>query len=273
MRPQILLHPQLRTALPQCAQRGLRNQIWARFKSQVPMPSKKHDFVGSLPKGTVTRVPETPSETSRPDPPQPESPPKTVMRKGPPERILVYYGGTGRAIYLGMLRVSTFILFGTACLIIAPACYSADYPWYTLPAIVAGGALPMVFVAYTAAPYVNFVHLALPAFARKTRETAIYYAKDLPPTAVLYITTTRFNTIPRQTAVRMGDILPGRQKYRPISFSNLNPAPRPWYRGKAPAHFFTSSHSRPGRQSTAFYPELWQHIYPQIQRNGLRRSY
>lgn len=52
---------------------------------------------------------------------------------GPPERILVYYGGTGRAMYLGMLRVTTIFLFGAACFIVAPACWADESQQWMTP--------------------------------------------------------------------------------------------------------------------------------------------
>lgn len=194
---------------------------------------------------------------------------------------MVYYGGTGRAIFLGTLRITTVLLFGAACLIVAPECSVADYPWYSVPGgmsrariiysnfsnvdlVIAAGSLPMLFISYTAAPYVNFVHLALPAFARKSREAAVQYAKELPPTAVLYLTSMRFNTIPRQTAVRIGDLVPTKDLVRPVTFEHLKPAPRRWWQGRAPTQFYTDSNSKPGRQTSAFFPELWNGIYQQI---------
>ncbi|CRL29883.1 unnamed protein product [Penicillium camemberti] len=259
MRLQILLHPRLRTTLPECAQRTLRRNVWVRFKSQIPRPSQKH--LSPLPKSKET-LPATRSPVTRN-----LTPPKTTTRTGPPERILVYYGGTGRAIFLGILRITTVLLFGAACLIVAPACSVADdYPWYSTPAVIAAGALPMLFVSYTAAPYVNFIHLALPAFARKSREAAVQYAKDLPPTAVLYLTSMRFNTIPRQTTVRLGDLVPFKDALRPVTFQNVNPSPQRWWQGRAPTQFYTGTHSKPGRQTSAFFPELWNGIYQQIQK-------
>ncbi|KAJ9489578.1 hypothetical protein VN97_g3662 [Penicillium thymicola] len=220
MRLQILLHPQLRTTLPECAQRSLRRNLWVRFKSQIPRPSQKH--LSPLPKSK-----ETPPATRSPVTRNP-TPPKTTTR--------------------------------TACSV------ADDYPWYSTPAVIAAGALPMIFVSYTAAPYVNFIHLALPAFARKSREAAVQYAKDLPPTAVLYLTSMRFNTIPRQTTVRLGDLVPFKDALRPVTFQNLNPSPQRWWQGRAPTQFYTGTHSKPGRQTSAFFPELWNGIYQQIQK-------
>ncbi|KGO75680.1 hypothetical protein PITC_030320 [Penicillium italicum] len=259
MRLQILLHPQLRTTLSECAQRNLQRSISVRFKSHIPRPSQKH--LSPLPKSKET-LPAARSPVTRT-----LTPPKTTTRAGSVNPPVVYYGGTGRAIFLGTLRITTVLLFGAACLIVAPACSVADdSPWYTTPAVIAAGALPMLFVSYTAAPYVNFIHLALPAFARKSWEAAVQYAKDLPPTAVLYLTSMRFNTIPRQTTARLGDLVPIKDTLRPVTFQNLNPSPQRWWQGRAPTQFYTGTHSKPGRQTSAFFPEIWNGIYQQIQK-------
>ena len=36
-------------------------------------------------------------------------------------------------MFLGILRVTTILLFGAACLIVAPSCYTVDNPWYITP--------------------------------------------------------------------------------------------------------------------------------------------
>lgn len=138
-------------------------------------------------------------------------------------------------------------------------------------AVAAGGAMPMFFISYTAAPWVNFVHLALPVFARRSRDQALQYAMNLPPTATLYLNTMKFTTIPRQTEVRVGDLIADKSALRPVSFQNQNPMSLPWWQGKALRHFYTAKKSKPGRASTTFYPELWEHVYKQIQNNATRK--
>lgn len=131
----------------------------------------------------------------------------------------------------------------------------------------------MFFVAYTSAPFVNFVHLALPVFARRSREQTLQYAKNPPPTATLYINTMKFTTIPRQTEVRLGDLVPEKALLRPVSFRNANPAPLPWWAGRTLRQFYTGEKSQPGKVSSTFYPELWEHVYKQIQNpSRTRRS-
>lgn len=137
--------------------------------------------------------------------------------------------------------------------------------------VVAGGAVPMLFVSYTAAPFVNFVHLALPVFARRSRDQTLQYAKSLPPTATLYINTMKFTTIPRHTEVRVGDLIADKSLSRPVSFRNQNPASLPWWKGKTLRQFYAAEKSKPGRASATFYPELWEHVYRQIQNNASRK--
>ena len=36
-------------------------------------------------------------------------------------------------MFLGILRVTTILLFGGACLIIAPSCYNDENAWYITP--------------------------------------------------------------------------------------------------------------------------------------------
>ncbi|KAL4749820.1 hypothetical protein BDW72DRAFT_125744 [Aspergillus terricola var. indicus] len=259
MRVSVLFHPQMRSALPRPVRRELCSSLlFTRSKTTgtTPQPLKNAN-APQKPEYRSTIAPRTPQ-------PSPTHA-KTALRRGPPERILIYHGGTGRTMFLGTLRITTIFLFGVSVLVVAPAFLSSDFPWYLGPAIVVGGALPMLFVSYTSAPYVNFVHLALPISVRRSREQAVQYAKKLPPTATLYINTMKFNTIPRQTEVRLADLVPDKSKIRPVSFRNQNPAPSPWWRGKTLQQFYTEEKSKPGKDSRTFYPELWEHVYKQIQ--------
>ncbi|KAL2836565.1 hypothetical protein BJY01DRAFT_221846 [Aspergillus pseudoustus] len=258
MRVPTMFHAQLRSALSRPVRRELCSSlVLFRLKTTNSAPRVPKREAPTL------KSKENTSNSMRSSiPSSPHT--KTTIRKGPPERILIYHGGTGRTIFLGVLRITTIFLFGVTCLVVAPAFMSSDFPSYIGPAIVIGGAIPMLFVSYTSAPFVNFVHLALPASVRRSREQALQYAKQLPPTATLYINTMKFTTIPRQTQVRLGDLVPDKSKLRPVSFRNQNPAPLPWWRGRTLRQFFTTEKSKPGRESTTFYPELWEHVYKQI---------
>lgn len=52
----------------------------------------------------------------------------------PPHRILIYHGGTGKTVFIGMMRITTIFVFAVSCLVVAPAFFMSDFPWYTAPA-------------------------------------------------------------------------------------------------------------------------------------------
>lgn len=128
-----------------------------------------------------------------------------------------------------------------------------------------GSALPLIFVSYTAAPYVNFIHLELPLWARRSSMEAVQYAKQLPPTAKLFINTNGPSLVPRQTELRLGDLIPDRALLRPVSFRNKHPVPLRWWQGKTLQQFYTADKIAGGKPSSKYYPWLWEHVYKQIQ--------
>jgi hypothetical protein len=150
MRIQCFLHPQLRAALPRSVQRDLSSRLFTRFKTTQnafkgngPSAVKSKENNGSLTgSGASTNSPTTHAKTTIR---RGSGIPWTKLNRcsahdaktkliGPPERILIYHGGTGKVIFLGMLRITTIFLFGVSCLVVAPAFFSDDYPWYIAPA-------------------------------------------------------------------------------------------------------------------------------------------
>ncbi|PYH93557.1 hypothetical protein BO71DRAFT_327481 [Aspergillus ellipticus CBS 707.79] len=260
MRPMILLQAQLRTALPRSVRRDLNSRLFTRLRSfKSPAQQSKSGGPSIKQKKHVAPRNPQPSVTAHA---------KQVFRKGPPEKILIYHGGMGKTVILGALKITTVFVVGASCLLVAPAFAANDFPWYLAPAISLASTIPLIFVMYTSAPYVNFIHLALPVFARRSRETALEYVKNLPPTATLYINTMKVTTIPKLTEVRLGDLVMDKARLRPVSFANKNPVPRPWWKGRALSQFYADGQSKPGKQATGFFPEAWEHVYKQIQSNG-----
>lgn len=47
---------------------------------------------------------------------------------------MIYHGGTGKTIFLGMLRVTTIFIFGVSCIVVAPAFWVSDFPAWLAPA-------------------------------------------------------------------------------------------------------------------------------------------
>ena len=133
--------------------------------------------------------------------------------------------------------------------------------------VVIGGAVPMLFVSYTAAPFVNQVSLFLPSFAQRSREHMLAYLNSIPRTATLSIETMKFNFYPRRTQLSISDLRLAKAITRPVSFENTNPQTLPWWKGKDKIYFFTSEKSRPAKATSKFYPEVWEHVFAHIKNN------
>ncbi|KAM5496070.1 hypothetical protein McaMca56_004740 [Microsporum canis] len=167
------------------------------------------------------------------------------------------------------MRVTTILVFVVSCAVVAPAFYAAEFPWYIAPAIVVGGAIPMLFVSFTAAPFVNQVYLSLPTFTQQSREHLRAYLNKLPRNATLNVETMKFNFYPKRTLVSISDLVPRSSMLRPVSFMNINPQPRPWWKGKDQVLFFAPEKSRPARSTSNFLPEIWEQVFTQIKNNRI----
>jgi hypothetical protein len=58
-----------------------------------------------------------------------------------PEKVLIYHGGTGKIVFLGVLRTATLFICGASTMIIAPAFFADEFPAYLAP-------LSKLFYAY-----------------------------------------------------------------------------------------------------------------------------
>ncbi|RDW82539.1 hypothetical protein BP6252_03651 [Coleophoma cylindrospora] len=155
--------------------------------------------------------------------------------------MLIYHAGTGRAVFIGCMKVTTVFIFTFFTLIVAPIhFYSDEQPNWVAPAVTLSGLLPLVFVAYTTKPFVTYVHLLLPQFARQSRELLFRYAKALPKDAVLEITTMNSFGKPVVSRVKIGELFPSKARFGLANYSRdttkINKS-RPWWMGKAVGEF------------------------------------
>lgn len=136
-----------------------------------------------------------------------------------PDRVLIYHAGTPRTTFLACLKVTT--LFGLAffTFLVAPAYIAADKPLTHTLAIIACGIVPFSVIAYTSMPFVVFIHLRLPAFARHPDpELLRRFVRNIPAATKLDITTMNLVGRPRVTSVPIGDIVPARERMRIVNF-------------------------------------------------------
>jgi hypothetical protein len=196
-----------------------------------------------------------------------------------PARLLVYHAGTGRTVFIGCLKVTTIFLVAFFGLIAAPAQLSAPtlpywrfstskpphpsftrgchYPRLqtlseptttnppppnqatnTIPALLTG-LLPFLFVSLTTAPFVTYIHLRLPPYARYSRVLLSRYLAALPETGTVDITTVTLIGRPRVQTVALGNL--EAVKPRLLSVANFRRVrrdeTRPWWAGRGQSKF------------------------------------
>ncbi|KAI9835008.1 MAG: hypothetical protein M1838_005437 [Thelocarpon superellum] len=99
-----------------------------------------------------------------------------------PERLLIYHAGTGKIVFLGCLKLTTIFLFGFSCLVLAPSYYQAKgrLRWMAglAPAV---GLIPLLLITRITSPFVTYIHLRLPIFARRSHTALLRYVRTLDP--------------------------------------------------------------------------------------------
>ncbi|KAL1961051.1 hypothetical protein VTO42DRAFT_4939 [Malbranchea cinnamomea] len=203
---------------------------------------------------------------------QPRPQPALSNARGRPQSVVIYHAGTGRIVFIGMMRFTTILLFAVSLAVVAPAFYnSEEAPWYMTSAIVVGSAIPMFFVCWTAAPFVTQVFLQLPGFAQASNEAMHSYLKNVPRTATLSIETMMFNFYPCRTKVTVAQLVPASSKTRPVTFMNAVPQETSWWKGKEAIYFYAPEKSRPAKRTVKFFPEVWEQVFAHIKNNKLKR--
>lgn len=51
-----------------------------------------------------------------------------------PKQVVIYHAGSGKVAFIGMMRLTTILIFVVSCTVVAPAFYAAEYPDFVAPA-------------------------------------------------------------------------------------------------------------------------------------------
>lgn len=121
-----------------------------------------------------------------------------------------------------------------------------------------------MFVAYITSPFVNYIHLKLPNFARNSRDLLMRYSKNPPKDAQIDITTMNFVGKPRVTRLDISELQAVKQRFGVVNFSRdtkkIN-ATRKWWMPKAVRVF--GVHGGAGRVREG---EAWENIAKKIRK-------
>ncbi|KAH9892134.1 hypothetical protein F4778DRAFT_750973 [Xylariomycetidae sp. FL2044] len=165
-----------------------------------------------------------------------------------PEKLCVYHAGTGRITFLSCLKYSTLCIFIFFGFIVTPPYFKKEGPSLTVLRTTLAAIVPLIFVAYTTSPFVPFVHIKLPPFARQSEEMLRRYIRTLPPQTELDMTTMSFIARPRISRVKLNELQPTNKKLGIVNYARdttAENAARKWYQLPAVGNFSLQSNRMP----------------------------
>ncbi|KAB8336846.1 hypothetical protein FH972_021154 [Carpinus fangiana] len=179
----------------------------AQAPSITKAPTSSRHAGRPTPELATTSAATIAKETSIPNAKESPAPlSRTTEKLVYPERLLIFHAGTGRTIFLSCTKLSGIFLVIFTGLFIAPAYYFSPLePTYLAFVYMAGSCIPLALMTFTAAPFVTYVHLAVPAWARHSAARLQRYAQNLPSTAELDVTSLKW-IWPRVTRLNASEL-------------------------------------------------------------------
>jgi hypothetical protein len=190
-----------------------------------------------------------------------------------------------RIVNLAGIKVITIFVFAFFTIYAAPQfIYSDKDPtWVTVIgqfvprspwclsltiSVTLSGIVPVAIVSYMSGPFVNFIHLRLPTYARASRDIMLRYSKALPRDAELDITTMNFLGKVRVSRMKVTELYAIRERFGLANYARdtqpIN-ARRAWWKGKVVRQFGVHV----GR-SKILGGEVWKNVAVAISRNSKR---
>jgi hypothetical protein len=132
-------------------------------------------------------------------------------------------------------------------------------------------AIPLFYVIYYASPFVAYIHIKLPMFARRSREQLLRWAQNIPPNTEVEMTTIKSYGSLRTTRMPISELRPTKARF---GIENLIRVPkpstrtitgvrRPWWAPKEQTVFFVGNERRKTVETA-----VWQKALEQIRNLG-----
>jgi hypothetical protein len=124
-------------------------------------------------------------------------------------------------------------------------------------------------VSYMSGPFVNFIHLRLPTYARASRDIMLRYSKTLPKDAELDITTMNFLGKVMVSRMRITELCPVKERFGLANYARDTHAMnsrRAWWKGRLVRQFGVHA----GR-SKILGGEVWKNVALAISRNSKQK--
>ena len=137
--------------------------------------------------------------------------------------------------------------------------------------VVGASAVPLMYVMYYASPFVAYIHIKLPIFARRSREQLLKWAQSIPSTTELEMTTIKSYGSLRTTRMPISELRPTKARFGIENLARVsrsmertsNGSKRPWWAPKEQTLFFVGNERRKSVETA-----IWQKALEQIQNSA-----
>ncbi|KAK0631951.1 hypothetical protein B0T14DRAFT_490401 [Immersiella caudata] len=158
-----------------------------------------------------------------------------------------------------MLKVTTIFVFVFFTFLVAPAYMMSAAPLSTTAGILLCGICPILYVTYSASPFVTAVHLHLPPFARTSAEMLRRFVANAPPATKLDIVSQSFIGKPRVSTITMGELKPCKKRWGMVNFERDTATAneeRKWYHWRAIGKFNIQEGNEGKTKNGWVWPEI-----------------
>lgn len=123
----------------------------------------------------------------------------------------------------------------------------------------------MLYVLTVSAPFVAYVHIKLPQFARQSREQLLRWAENIPPSTEIDLTTIKAYGRPRVSRLPLSDLKPIKARFGIQNLtrtqSRIESKPRSWWAQREQRLFSVGDERR-----KTFEASIWHKVWSQIQK-------
>lgn len=132
--------------------------------------------------------------------------------------------------------------------------------------VVGASAVPLIYVMYYASPFVAYIHIKLPIFARRSREQLLKWAQSIPSNTELEMTTIKSYGSLRTTRMPISELRPIKARFgienlarvrSNLERTSISPK-RPWWAPKAQTLFFVGHERRKSVETVVWQKSLEQ---------------
>lgn len=136
------------------------------------------------------------------------------------------------------------------------------------------GAVPVLFVGLSTAPFVTHIHVHLPEAARASRAVLERFVRDIPASTLLTLTTMSLIAKPRYSSVRVGELRAVAKRAGLVNYARDTAgenASRKWYMYRAVRGFLVQPvRSSRGKRYDKAVAETW--VWDAVRQKVARRA-